>query len=106
MYVLDFLRSRDVWFEALLHHPASSSAKRAQSVHVPGRSVAKAVLIKAGDSFVLAMLPSTSRIDLCRLSEVLGRLPRRSGSPRRTSYLRPFRTVRRESFPLLGGSTA
>ena len=32
----------------------------------------KAVLIKAGDSFVLAVLPSTSRIDLGRLSEVVG----------------------------------
>jgi Ala-tRNA(Pro) deacylase len=72
MYILDFLRSRDVWFEALLHHPASSSAKRARSIHVPGRRVAKAVLVKAGDSFVLAVLPSTSRIDLSLLSQVLG----------------------------------
>ena len=73
MYVLDFLRSRGVWFEALLHRPASSSTKRAESVHVPGRRVAKAVLVKAGDSFVLAVLPSTSRIDLVRLSELVGR---------------------------------
>jgi Ala-tRNA(Pro) deacylase len=72
MYVVDFLRTRGVWFEALLHRPASSSAKRARSVHVPGRRVAKSVLIRAGDSFVLALLPSTSRIDLGRLSEVLG----------------------------------
>ena len=55
-----------------LHRPASSSTKRAGSVHVPGRRVAKAVLIKAGDSFVLAVLPSTSRIDLVQLSEVVG----------------------------------
>ncbi len=72
MYVVDFLRSRGVWFESLLHRPASSSTKRAGSVHVPGRRVAKAVLIKAGDSFVLAVLPSTSRIDLVQLSEVVG----------------------------------
>ncbi len=72
MYILDFVRSRGVWFESLLHRPASSSTKRAGSVHVPGRSVAKAVLIKAGDSFVLAVLPSTSRIDLVQLSEVVG----------------------------------
>ena len=75
MYVLDFLRSRGVWFETLLHRPASSSAKRAGSVHVPGRRVAKAVLIKAGDSFLLVVLPSTSRIDLGQLSEVVGAPP-------------------------------
>ena len=36
MYILDFLRSRGVWFETLLYRPASSSAKRAGNVHVPG----------------------------------------------------------------------
>ena len=72
MYVLDYLRSRGIWFETLLHRPASSSAKLAGSVHVPGRAVGKAVLVKAGQSFVLVILPSTSWIDLGRLSEVLG----------------------------------
>jgi Ala-tRNA(Pro) deacylase len=72
MYVLDFLRSHGVWFETLLHNPASSSAKRAGHVHVPGRKVGKTVLIKAGDTFVLAVLPSTSWIDLGRLSAAVG----------------------------------
>jgi Ala-tRNA(Pro) deacylase len=72
MYVVDYVRSRGVWFETLLHRPASSSTKRARSAHVPGRSVAKAVLIKAGETFLVAVLPSTSRIDLGRLSEVVG----------------------------------
>jgi Ala-tRNA(Pro) deacylase len=72
MYVLDYLRSHGVWFETLLHRPASSSAKLAGSVHVPGRAVGKAVLVKAGPSFVVVVLPSTSWIDLARLSEVLG----------------------------------
>jgi Ala-tRNA(Pro) deacylase len=72
MYTVDFLRSRRVWFEAVLHSPASSSTKRAHSVHVPGRRVAKTVLVKAGDRFVLAVLPSTSRIDLERLGAILG----------------------------------
>ncbi len=73
MYVLDFLRSRGVWFEALLHQPASSSAKRAGNAHVPGSRVAKSVLLKAGDSFLLAVLPATSRINLDQLSQVIGR---------------------------------
>jgi Ala-tRNA(Pro) deacylase len=72
MYVHDFLRSRGVWFESLLHRPASSSTKRAGNVHVPGRRVAKAVLVKAGESFVLAVLPSTSRIDLVLLGDAVG----------------------------------
>jgi Ala-tRNA(Pro) deacylase len=72
MYVLDFLRSRGVWFESLLHQPASSSARRAKNVHVPGCNVAKTVLLKAGGSYVLAVLSSTVRIEFERLSETLG----------------------------------
>jgi len=72
VYIVDFLKSRGVWFETLLHNPASSSTKRAGNAHIPGRRVAKAVLVKAGDSFVLAVLPSTSWIDLGQLSEAIG----------------------------------
>jgi Ala-tRNA(Pro) deacylase len=72
MYTVEFVRSHRVWFESLLHRPASSSTRRAGSIHVPGRSVAKTVLIKAGARFVLVVLPSTRRIDLERLGEELG----------------------------------
>ena len=71
MYTVEFLRSRRVWFEEVLHQPASSSTKRAHNMHVPGRRVAKTVLVKAGDRFMLAVLPCTSRIDLNRLAAVL-----------------------------------
>ena len=72
MYTVEFLRSRRVWFEELLVPPASSSTKRAHNMHVPGRMVAKTVLVKAGDRFVLAVLPSTRRIELPRLGALLG----------------------------------
>ena len=72
MYIHDFLRSRGVWFEALLYQPASSSAKRARNARVTGSRVAKAVLVRAGDSFVLAVLPASCTIDLDRLSQVVG----------------------------------
>jgi Ala-tRNA(Pro) deacylase len=72
MYVEDFLHTEHVWFETLLHRPASSATKLASSVHVPGRGVAKTVLVKAGERFVLAVLPATARIDFGRLARVLG----------------------------------
>lgn len=72
MYILDFLRNRGVWHEVLLYRPASSAAQRAANAHIPGRKVAKAVLVKAGDSFVLAVVPSTLGVDLARLSAIVG----------------------------------
>jgi Ala-tRNA(Pro) deacylase len=72
MYIVDFLRSRGIWHEVLLYRPASSSAKRAANAHISGRKVAKAVMIKTGDAFVLAVLPATRWIDLARLSAIVG----------------------------------
>jgi Ala-tRNA(Pro) deacylase len=71
MYIIDFLRSRGVWYEAILYRPASSSSRRAGNAHIPGQKVAKAVLVSAGDSLILAVLPSTCWIDLGRLSEII-----------------------------------
>src|SRR3954469_25853918 len=71
MCIRDFLQSRSVRFEWLLHRPAPSAAHLAGSLHVPGRCVAKSVLVKAGEVFALAVLPATHRIDTVRLAEVL-----------------------------------
>ena len=40
-----------------------------------GRQVAKAVLVRSGERYVLAVLPATCRINLERLAEILGGLP-------------------------------
>ncbi len=71
MYVVDFLRTRHVWFETFLHCPASSAARLAGHAHIPGRSVAKTVLVKAGDGFALAVLPATSRLNMERFAAAL-----------------------------------
>lgn len=74
MYIRDYLQSHHVWFEMFLQRPAATASHRAQSVHLPGRQVAKGVLVRAGDRYVLAVLPATTRIDLVRLSQVLDEL--------------------------------
>ena len=75
MYIRDYLSSRQIGFETMLHAPAPSASRVAQSLHVPGRRVAKVVLIRAGGDFVLTVLPSTARVDLDRLSRVLDGIP-------------------------------
>jgi Ala-tRNA(Pro) deacylase len=72
MSIRDYLQSRHVWFETLLHCPAPTASKRAKVMHVTGRRVAKGVLIKAAGGDVLVVLPATHRIDLDRLAGVLG----------------------------------
>jgi Ala-tRNA(Pro) deacylase len=72
MSIRDLLQSHQVWFETLLHCPAPSATRRARSIRVPGRTLAKAVLIIGPGEAVLAVLPATHRIDLARLANVLG----------------------------------
>ena len=71
MRIRDYLQSRQIRFQTLLHCPMPSATRFAQSVHVPGRNVAKAVLVNAGEKYVLSVLPATHRIDTDRLARVL-----------------------------------
>ena len=48
MCIRDYLQSRHVWFETLLHRPAPSASSWPRSFHVSGRYVAKGVLVKTG----------------------------------------------------------
>jgi Ala-tRNA(Pro) deacylase len=72
MGIRDYLNSRHVAFEVMLHRPAPCASRFAQSLHVPGDRVAKSVLLGAGEGYVLAVLPATHRIDFDRLTAALG----------------------------------
>src|SRR5947209_6428716 len=72
MCIRNYLQNRHVRFEVLLHRPAPSATQQAATVQYPGRIVAKGVLVRAGKTFVLAVLPSTHRIDPDRLAATLG----------------------------------
>lgn len=72
MRIHDYLAGCSVRFEAVLHRPSHSASHLAECLHVPGRFVAKAVLVRAGERLALAVLPATHRIDLERLGVTLG----------------------------------
>ncbi len=72
MGICDYLRSHRVHFEVLLHPPASCALRLAQRLHVPGRVVAKAVLLRSGGTYLLAVVPATHRVDLARLEAAVG----------------------------------
>jgi Ala-tRNA(Pro) deacylase len=72
MRVAEFLAEQHVPFETLLHAPAFTAQNRAKFLHVPGRQVAKSVLLNGPNGFLLAVLPATHHVDAERLAEVLG----------------------------------
>jgi len=72
MRVADFLLEQDVPFETLLHPPAFTAQKRARFLHLPGREVAKVVLLHGPPGYLLAVLPATHRVDTERVAVALG----------------------------------
>lgn len=63
MRVPQFLTERQVSFETIVHPPAFSAQKRAKYMHIPGRQVAKGVLLAGPSGYLLAVLPATRRVD-------------------------------------------
>src|SRR5262245_38074731 len=72
MNVQQFLEQRSVPFRMLSHQPTFTAQRLAQVVHVPGSEVAKAVLLRADDGFVLAVLPATRSVNIFRMRELVG----------------------------------
>src|SRR5262249_48457015 len=57
-----------------LHHPPAYTAQRvAEFLHVPGKEVAKSVLLRTNEGFALAVLPATRKLDLAMVGQCLGR---------------------------------
>jgi Ala-tRNA(Pro) deacylase len=71
MRVPDFLSENHVRFETLLLPPAFSATQRAKHLHLPGKQVAKCVLLVANSGPLLAVLPATHHIDFDLLEEAL-----------------------------------
>jgi Ala-tRNA(Pro) deacylase len=67
----DLLYMRKVPFQRL-HHPTIYGASRiAESLHVPGREMAKTVLLRTEEGYVLTVLPANLRVELDKVREYL-----------------------------------
>lgn len=71
--VQNYLDSHHIPYDVIRHRPAVSSMKTAAAAHVPGNQLAKSVLLKDDTGYVMAILPSTHRIELGRLHRELHR---------------------------------
>ena len=72
MLINELLASHHVPFEALHHPPAYTACRMAQMLHVPGKEVAKPVLLRTGRGYVLVVIPANRYVDLQRIREWMG----------------------------------
>ena len=73
--VQDYLAEQQIAYEVIPHPHTINSTATAQAAHVLGARVAKAVVLKDGAGYVLAVLPSTHHLALSKLCRELHRHP-------------------------------
>lgn len=66
-----YLDSHKIPYQVVNHSIAYTAREAADSLHVPANTFAKVVVIKAEGRYLMAVLPSTWKVDLKRLEEVL-----------------------------------
>jgi len=67
-----YLATKNVAYDLLAHEPTQSALRTAQACHIPGSSLAKAVLLRDEQGYALAVLPASRHIRLSDLKRQLG----------------------------------
>ena len=71
MQVSQLLTDAQVSFQSLVHPPAFTAQRRARHLRLPGRQVAKGLLLVGPDGYFLGVLPATHQVDLDALTRHL-----------------------------------
>ena len=70
--LMEFLADHHVKFVTISHSPAFTAQEIAATAHVPGKQLAKTVVVKIDDKVALAVLRATDMVSLERLRRVTG----------------------------------
>lgn len=84
-----YLEHETVPYEVLTHREASRASELAQVLHVPGKELAKVVILKVGERFVMTVLPANWKVDLRRIGEILHVYPVRLATEEECQRLFP-----------------
>lgn len=68
----EFLDARKVRYVTITHSKAYTAQEVAASAHVPGKEMAKTVMVKVDGKMAMAVLPASCRVSLLMLREVTG----------------------------------
>lgn len=68
----DYLDQHEIQYVTISHSPAYTAQRIAELTHIPGRELAKTVIVKIDDKFAMAVLPASRRVNLRHLQEAIG----------------------------------
>lgn len=68
-----YLETQGIPYDEIAHPRTVTSSRAAQAAHVPGRLVAKSVVVHHELGYALAVVPSSHRVELDTLQGLLGK---------------------------------
>ncbi len=68
----EFLDSHNIKYVTISHSVAYTSQGIAALTHIPGKELAKTVMVKIDGALAMAVLPGSSQVDLSRLRTAVG----------------------------------
>ncbi|WP_192177707.1 aminoacyl-tRNA deacylase [Mesorhizobium amorphae] len=69
----DYIDGKGISYDTVAHHRTSTTRQSAIAAHVPGSIMAKSVVVHHELGYALAVVPSTHRIELSALQDVMDR---------------------------------
>jgi Ala-tRNA(Pro) deacylase len=68
----EYLNENKINYVKISHSPANIAQEIAASIHTPGKEIAKIVIVKIQDSYAMAVLPASHKINFDLLKQVIG----------------------------------
>ena len=67
-----FLKEHKVKFDSIKHSPAYTAQEIAAAAHVPGKALAKTVMVKVEGKMAMCVLPASYKVDFAELKRAAG----------------------------------
>jgi len=68
----DYLDQHEIQYVTISHSPAYTAQRIAELTQIPGKELAKTVIVKIDDKFAMAVLPASRRVNLRHMQEAIG----------------------------------
>ena len=68
----EFLSQHNASYDLIPHPHTGSSMETAEEAHVPGMQLAKAVVIRDDDRYLMVVVPSAEHVDMAQLRRQFG----------------------------------
>ena len=68
-----YLAENGIAYETVPHTHTTSSMNSAQSAHIPGKNLAKSVILEDEDGYLMAVVPATEHVKMQKVNHALNR---------------------------------